>query len=78
MPGSRFGPRFPIVVRVATEEEADEVLEFADAIKVIMKAGSIQQQVKLATELAGWNTILAHYEGFYCVVYGKTGAVFTD
>ncbi|KAI0683811.1 hypothetical protein C8T65DRAFT_749275 [Cerioporus squamosus] len=76
--GGRWGPKFPIVVHVQTEEEADEVLSFEPAIRLILAEKDLEKQVRFALELPGSTTILNQYDGFYCVVHGRKCAIFTE
>ncbi|KAI0749269.1 hypothetical protein C8Q80DRAFT_1119594 [Daedaleopsis nitida] len=84
MTGGKYTSPFPIVVKVENEVQANDVLRFADAIKIIKSVDDMQEQVRLALSLPGANDILAELagrgtarRGLYLVVFGRECAIFT-
>ena len=83
MPGGKYMQAFPIIVQVDTEEDADEVLTYAPAVKVLMSTLPEAEQVRLAWTLPGGDTILrgsmtssSSGPGIYPVAYGNKCAIF--
>ncbi|KAI0676053.1 hypothetical protein C8Q78DRAFT_1074994 [Trametes maxima] len=81
--GGKFAPVFPIFVKVQDESQADEVLQFQEAIKIIENVSGVEEQVRLAVTLPGHNTILSQYietttNGLYPVAYGSRSAIFVN
>ncbi len=80
--GGKFVDPWPIVVKVPAEAEADEVLTYEPAIRLIKAAKTTKEQVYLAWTLPGADTILTDYvtsgpgRAFYPVVYGRSSAIF--
>ncbi len=67
-----------MVVYVSTEEEANDVLSFEPAIRLIMRAETLQEKARLAMSLPGWDTILQERnETMYPVVYAQRCGIFT-
>ncbi len=81
--GGRFADPIPMVVKVYSEALADEILTYGDAIRMIAKASSVVDRVRLIFTLPVGGEILKNYpdpfkkHGFYPVAYGKESAVFT-
>ncbi|CDO74853.1 hypothetical protein BN946_scf185004.g3 [Trametes cinnabarina] len=80
--GGKYSKAFHIVVKVDHEQQADEVLTYSGAIKVIQDTPKTCNMVKLAFLLPGGETILHSWvqnedgKGFYPIVYGTQCAIF--
>ncbi|KAH9847416.1 hypothetical protein C2E23DRAFT_711398, partial [Lenzites betulinus] len=81
--GGTFNSPFPVVFKVPTEDLADEILAYQDAIKVVEATEDTLERVRLIFTLPIGEDILAqHMEdsrtyGLYAVAYGREAAVFT-
>ncbi|RDX47632.1 hypothetical protein OH76DRAFT_1484544 [Lentinus brumalis] len=77
--GGKWSAPFPVVVYVSTEEEANDVLSFEPAIRLMMRAEGLQEKVRLAMSLPGWDTVLGEYnDGMYPVVHGQRCGIYTQ
>ncbi|KAI0669493.1 hypothetical protein C8Q78DRAFT_992614 [Trametes maxima] len=81
--GGKFAPVFPIFVKVQDKSQADKVLQFQEAIKIIENVSEVEEQVRLAVMLPGHNMILLQYietttNGLYPVAYGFHSAIFVN
>ncbi|KAI0640726.1 hypothetical protein C8Q79DRAFT_930384 [Trametes meyenii] len=75
--GGRYADPFPIIFKLPSEELADEVLTYRDAIKLIERADKMVDRVRLAYTLPVGDTILEN-QGLYVVAYGNQSGVFYD
>lgn len=81
--GGRFVDPIPIIFKVYSEEIADQILTYGDAIHMIAAASSVVDRVRLVFTLPVGGDILDNYtditekHGFYPVAYGRESAVFT-
>ena len=83
MSGGKFTPRFPIVVKVFMEAQADEVLKYNASLQEIIAEDDPLKQVKLAFSLRGARLILQNFveadrsaRGFFPVVWGQKCGIF--
>lgn len=83
MSGGKFTPRFPIIVKVYTEAQADEVLKYNASLQKIIQEDDPLKQVDLAITLRGARLILRQYvesdrstRGFFPVVWGQKCGIF--
>ena len=82
MSGGKWAARFPIVVKVYTEQQADEVLSYDSSIQQIISETDQLEQVKMALRLPGATSILQSFvkgkedHGYYPVVWGGQCGIF--
>ncbi|CDO75945.1 hypothetical protein BN946_scf184873.g34 [Trametes cinnabarina] len=83
-PGGKFTDPFPVVFKVPSEELADEILTYQEAIKVVEGASDVYERVRLIYTLPQGNNILKDYiessvgHGLYPVCWGNECAVFLN
>ena len=53
MSGGKWTPAFPIIVKVYTERQADEVLSYDPRVQEIIRETDLLEQVKVALQLPG-------------------------
>ena len=82
MTGGKYKAKFPIIVKVYTEQQADEVLTYDASLQKIIKEVDPVAQVRMALELEGSDTILkelvdsSEHRGYYPVVWGQRCGIF--
>ncbi|KAI0668816.1 hypothetical protein C8Q78DRAFT_1080705 [Trametes maxima] len=76
-PGGRFADPFPIIFKLPSEELADEVLTYRDTIKLIERADSMVDRVRLVFTLLVGDEILEDH-GLYVVAYGNASGVYYE
>ena len=82
MAGGKWAQRFPIVVKVYTEKQADEALSHDPKIQEIIGENDPVEQVKMALHLPGATTVLDRFvrakegNGYYLVVWGQQCGIF--
>ncbi|KAI9069497.1 hypothetical protein FKP32DRAFT_1553814, partial [Trametes sanguinea] len=82
-PGGKFSNPFPIVFKVPSEELADEILTYREAIKAVEAAENVYDRVRLIYTLPLGDDILKDYietsvgQGLYPVCWGHECAVFS-
>ncbi|KAI9059828.1 hypothetical protein FKP32DRAFT_1613971 [Trametes sanguinea] len=83
-PGGKYTDPYPIIFKVPTEDLADEVLRYQEAIKAIAAAPDVYESVRLVYTLPIGDDILKDYvedsagKGLYPVSWGNECAVFTN
>ncbi|KAI0349370.1 hypothetical protein OH77DRAFT_1415159 [Trametes cingulata] len=81
--GGKFTDPFPIVFKTPTEELADEILQYSEAVKMIKACSTVLERVRLVYLLPAGENILARYinqstQGLYVVAYGSESAIFLN
>lgn len=82
MTGGKWSPRFPIVVKVYSERQADEVLTYDLKIQQIIGETDPLEQVKMALQLPNSLRTLDTFvnanedNGYFAVVWGQKCGIF--
>ena len=82
MAGGKWTPKFPIIVKVFTEGQADDVLTYDPRIQEIILETDPLEQIKMALRLPGPPPTLEAFvkaeegNGYYPVVWGQQCGIF--
>ena len=82
MSGGKWTLAFPIIVKVYTERQADEVLSYDPRIQEIIRETDPLEQVKMALQLPGPPRTLQTFvnakdgNGYFPVVWGRECGIF--